>query len=371
MATWWLFSCGPTDSNLQQQSTGVDYQSMPKIDIHAHYQHARDYLDSLFVDWNMRAVLVDVSKQDSVYRQHSWDDNLGMQVTEIDSVHTARSWDQYVKHQDKYPQLFWLCSSFIGVGIDEPDYAQRVIEQLTLEIEAGAKMVKVWKNFGMVTLDQSGRFIQIDNQRLQPIWDFLVSRDIPVMAHIGEPIQAWLPLDDPNNPHYGYYNNHPEYHAYQHPEIPHYDTIMAARDRWMAQNPQLQVLCAHLGSMSHDVQMVAQRLDTYPNMLVEMGARFGDLAGQDSDEVAAFFVKYQDRILFGSDYGNRQLHDRLSAQELEQEQQVLIENYQRLFRYLATRDSLVIRNQHTRGLGLDKEVLEKVFSKNAETLLQL
>lgn len=345
-------SCACTSAETETpsaQEPDESYATMEKIDVHAHFQYHRDYLKPFFESWSMRGVLVDVSKQEG------------------DSI--RRSWHNYVTHQQQHEQLFTLCSSFIGVGIDHPEYAQKVIAQLQEEISAGAKMVKVWKNFGMVTQDQAGNFIQIDDQRLKPVWDFLVEQQIPVMAHIGEPKQAWLPLDDPNNPHYGYYTNHPEYHAYQHPEIPHYDTIMAARDRWLAQNPQLTVLCAHLGSMSHDVQMVAQRLDRYPNMLVEMGARFGDLAGQESSRVATFFSKYQDRILFGSDYGNSVPQDSLSLEDLELEQQQLADNYQRLWRYLATTDSLVIRNQATQGLGLSEEVLQKVFYGNTASLL--
>jgi len=348
-----LISCRPSESKESPVPVAepATYLVSPKIDIHAHYQYSRDYLKPLFEEWNLKALLVDVSKQDSVV--------------------TTRSWDHYLEHQQQYPDLFSLCSSFIGVGIDDPDYADQVIAQLTEEIDAGARMVKVWKNFGMVTQDQEGRFIQIDDRRLQPIWDFLHQQNVPVMAHIGEPQQAWLPLDDPQNPHYGYYTNHPEYHAYKLPEIPHYDSIIAARDRWLDRNPQLTVLCAHLGSMSHDVDMVAQRLDSFPNMLVEMGARFGDLAGQDSDKVRKFFVRYQDRILFGSDYGNNRAQDQLSPAELDAERDDLVVRYERLWRYLATSDSLVIRNQHTRGLALDPQVLNKVWYQNSKSLLNL
>ncbi len=348
-----LMCCRPSESNKPPEPVvkPTAYLASPKIDIHAHFQYSRDYLVPLFKEWNLQALLVDVSKQDSTI--------------------TTRSWDRYLQHQQQYPDLFSLCSSFIGVGIDDPGYADQVIAQLTEEIDAGAKMVKVWKNFGMVTQDQEGNFIQIDDPRLQPIWDFLQMQNVPVMAHIGEPQQAWLPLDDPQNPHYGYYTNHPEYHAYKLPEIPHYDSIINARDRWLDRNPQLTVLCAHLGSMSHDVDMVAQRLDSFPNMLVEMGARFGDLAGQDSDKVRRFFMEYQDRILFGSDYGNGRPQDELSPEELDAERDDLVERYERLWRYLATSDSLVIRNQQTKGLALEPQVLNKVWFQNSKSLLGL
>lgn len=329
----------------------IDKQTFKKIDVHAHFRHDREYLPAFFEEWNMQGVLVDVAIEDT--------------------SKIRRSWDEYIALAQNRPELFWLCSSLIGVGIDAPDFAEKEIARLTQEIEVGAKMVKVWKNFGMVTKDASGNFIQIDDKRLRPIWDFLAEKGIPVMAHIGEPVQAWRPLDDPNNPHYGYYTGHPEYHAYKHPEIPSYETIIAARDRWIENNPKLQILCAHMGSMSHDVDMIAARLDKFKNMYVEPAARFGDLAGQDSKKVGAFYEKYQDRVMFGTDYGNGVIQDSLTTAELQEERSRLDADYDRLWKYLSGTDSLEIRNQKTIGLGLSESILQKVYYQNMADFLQV
>lgn len=333
------------------QALAVDQQSIKKIDVHAHYKYERDYLAALFNKWNMQGLLVDVAI--------------------ADSIGVNRSWDEYLVHTQAQPDLFFLCSSLIGVGIDDPDFANKQIQRLQKEIDEGALMVKVWKNFGMVTKDASGKFIQIDDARLQPIWEFLKESNIPVMAHIGEPVQAWRPLDDLNNPHYGYYTDHPEYHAYQHPEIPSYETIITARDNWIANNPDLKILCAHMGSMSHDVDMVAERLDKFPNIYVEPAARFGDLVGQDSDKVRAFFEKYQDRVMFGTDYGTSGPQHGMTADELKGEQQNLDESYQRLWNYVATKDSIAERGQKNIGLGLPSEILNKFYYQNAADFLKL
>lgn len=349
-----LVACKSKDekkSSEEPNQVSIDQQSIKKIDVHAHYKHERNYLSAFFKKWNMQGVLVDVAI--------------------ADSVGINRSWNEYVTHAETQPDLFVLCTSLIGDGIDDPEFANKQIQRLKKEIDEGAKMMKVWKNFGMVTKDASGKFIQIDDPRLQPIWDFLKEEKIPVMAHIGEPVQAWRPLDDPNNPHYGYYKNNPQYHAYQHPEIPTYETIIAARDNWIAKNPDLKILCAHLGSMSHDVDMVAERLDKYPNVYVEPAARFGDLVGQDSEKVRVFFEKYQDRIFFGTDYGNSTAQDTMSPDELKEEEKNLEEDYQRLWTYVSTRDSVAERGQKNIGLGLSKEVLHKFYYQNVVDFLRL
>ncbi len=339
------------EQELEPNKVTVDKETIKKIDVHAHFHYDRDYLPAFFNEWNMQGVLVDVALQDS---------------TDI-----RRSWDEYVALANARPGMFWLCSSLIGVGIDDPDFAEKEIARLTDEIKQGAKMVKVWKNFGMVTKDASGKYIQIDDERLQPIWDFLTEQHIPVMAHIGEPIQAWRPLNDPNNPHYGYYTQNPQYHAYQHPEIPTYETIITARDNWIANNPDLKILCAHMGSMSHDVDMIAERLDKFQNIYVEPAARFGDLVGQDPQKVRAFYEKYQDRIMFGTDFGNNTPQDSLSTTELQEERAALDEDYLLRWKYLSGSDTVEIRNQRSVGLNLSEDVLQKVYYQNMADFLKV
>ncbi|MFD0799258.1 amidohydrolase family protein [Maribacter chungangensis] len=324
-----------------------------KIDIHSHFRYDTDYLKSFMDNNNMKAVLVDVA-------QHNTDD----------STKVNRSWDNYLALSKQYPDIFLLCSSLIGIGIDDPKYTEKEISRLKKEIRQGAKMVKVWKNFGMITKDASGKFIQIDDVRLQPIWDFLSSENIPVMAHIGEPLQAWTPLD-PKNPHFSYYKNNPQYHAYTSPEVPSYETIIAARDKWAQNNSNLKILGAHNGSMSHDVDMIAERLDKFPNFNIELAARFGDLVRQDSDKVKAFFEQYQNRIHFGTDFGNYDPPTGMSPEERKKEEQDLKTGYDQLHLYLSSTDTVEIRGQVNKGLGLSTEVLHKIYVTNTINFLEL
>jgi predicted TIM-barrel fold metal-dependent hydrolase len=126
-----------------------------------------------------------------------------------------------------------------------------------------------------------------------------------------------------------------------------------------------------MGSMSHDVNMIAERLERFPNMYVEPAARFGDLAGQDSKIVKAFFEKYQDRIFFGTDYGNSAKQSSLSKEDLEKEYDELDASYNRLWKYLSSTDSLEIRNQKTVGLELPPSILHKVYYQNVAGFLKL
>ena len=352
----WLMGCqAPTTGQEESNTQEPPGTPIAKIDIHAHYRADRDYLVELLDSFNLKPLLVDVARQDSSI----WMENL----SGLKQVY------------QKYPQYFY-CASFGAAGIDQPGFADNVISRLQEEIDQGARMVKVWKNFGMIFKDQSGAYVHIDDERLQPIWDFLVEKNIPVLSHIGEPLQAWRPLED-DNPHANYYRNHPEYHAYHHPEIPSWDTIQQARNNWLARNPQLMVVGAHNGSMSHDVDLMAQRLDEFPNFYVEPAARFGDLARQEADKVRAFLIKYQDRFLYGTDLGTSTPQSEMDPVEFLRERQGIVYMMDMHWRYLSGKGpldfhrSLQGNSYPTRGLELPDSVLSKIYYKNAAKLLKL
>lgn len=349
-----LISCGkPSKKNEGQEaikSTIRNQENYKKIDFHTHYRYDREFLVPLLKKWNMQTVLVDVPKED-------------LEQNDI-------LWEAIKVQYNKYPDQFFLCAGFESSNIDDPQFANKIIAKLEDDLANGARMVKVWKIHGMVTKDASGKYIQIDDPRIQPIWDFLTEKNIPVLAHIAEPLQAWRPLDE-NNPHYGYYKEHPEYHAYNFPEIPQWEEIIAARDNWIAKNPNLTIVAAHMGSMSHDLNLVAERLDKYPNMYVETAARWVDIVMQDPELVRNFFIKYQDRIMYGTDYGINTPPD---PDDQGNGQRDMIDSRMEMqWRYLTENDSLLfVRGSSevkTHSLGLPDSVINKFYYNNAMRVL--
>ena len=248
----------PGDVARDNAAQEAGLRAIPKIDVHAHYRTDTPELVPTLAAWNVRAVLVNVTGGD---RQ------------------IAEKWRDFRALQAAHPDRFFLVTTFDPFRFNEPDFVASTITQLRADIAAGAKGVKVWKDIGMELKDDRGMFVQIDHPRFQPIWDFLAEQHIPVMAHIGEPLAAWQPLNEAS-PHFGYYTNNPQYHAYSRPEIPRHEEIIAARDRWVARNPRLTIVAMHLASLEYDVDEVGKRLDAYPNLYVETAARINDLAMQ-------------------------------------------------------------------------------------------
>ena len=327
----------------EASAPAVDIRAIPKIDVHAHYRTDHPDLVPALAAWNARAVLVNVTGSER----------------RIDE-----KWRDFVALRAAHPERFFLVATFDPFRFEEPDFVPKTIDQLRAQIAAGAKGVKVWKDIGMELKDAQGRHVQIDHPRFQPIWDFLAEQGIPVMAHIAEPLAAWQPLRE-DDPHFWYYSNNPRYHAYQHAEIPRHETIIAARDRWLARNPRLTVVAMHLASLEHDVGEVAKRLDAYPNLYVETAARINDLAMQPSDRVREFMIRYQDRVMWGTDFGE----GAVSREGLER-------SFGQHWRYYAGADTVTLgtpRSWHrtVRGLALPRAALEKFAHGNAERVLKL
>ncbi len=160
-----------------------------------------------------------------------------------------------------------------------------------------------------------------------------------------------------------YFAEYPQYHCYLHPEIPHYWKHVAARDSVLAHHPDLRLVGCHLGSVEFDVDELARRFDLYPNFAADMAARICHFQVQDRDKVRAFIIKYQDRLLYGTDLQARYVFE---SEELVTPADRLERTYENDYRYFATDEELTVPevNGPFHGLALPREVLEKIFYKN-------
>jgi predicted TIM-barrel fold metal-dependent hydrolase len=262
-----------------------------------------------------------------------------------------------------HPDRYAWCTTF-----DEPDgsrdWAERTIAGLETDLCRGAVACKVWKNIGMSARKATGEFLMVDDPLFDPVYAYLARSGRTVIMHIGEPLACWQPLDE-NDPHYGYYSTHPEWHMYGRTGYPSHAELMDARDHVLAKFPRLRVVGAHLGSLEYDVKEVARRLDRYPNFAVDTSARTKDLACQDRETVRAFFEAYADRILFGTDAVIRDSHQAMSEDERETALARMMARYVREFAYYEGDEGMEIAGRTVRGLGLAAEVLDQLYAGNA------
>ena len=293
--------------------------------------------------------------------------NICFQADFEDDWHEQRT--LYSASQKAYPNRFAWCTTFDlphteDLTFDRDSYVNGVLRSLDEDFDNGAVACKAWKNIGMSVRKEDGSFLMIDDDLFKPIFDHLAANDHTMLMHMAEPLACWQPLDE-RSPHFGYYSNHPQWHMYNHPEYPSHTELIAARDRMVAQHPDLRIVGAHLGSLEYDVDEVAVRLDRYPNFAVDTSARLGDMAMQDSSKVRDFVTKYQDRILFGTDMVMQQRPSTMPENERRAALEQLRDEYRIYFAYFETATPLTIRGIETVGLDMAHPVLDKLYRENA------
>jgi predicted TIM-barrel fold metal-dependent hydrolase len=251
-----------------------------------------------------------------------------------------------------------LCVTFNPFTFQQKDFAQNTVKQLHEAFAEGAVAVKIWKNIGMEIKTPDGKYVMPDDPAFAPIYREIAAENRTLVAHVAEPSSCWQP-PNPDSPDYDYYKENPEWYMYLHPDHPRKEVILAARDHLLAENPKLRVVGAHLGSMETDVDEIAKRFDLYPNFAVDTAARMEYLMMQPREKVRNFLIKYQDRVVYGTDL--EFLANETTPEALKDWQ----DTYARDWKFLATDQALQLRGGEIQGLNLPEPVLRRIYHDNA------
>lgn len=263
-----------------------------------------------------------------------------------------------------HPDRFGWITSFDLPRFEDKHYAEACIEGLERDFHDGAVGVKIWKNIGMDVKKPDGSWMFPDDPLLTPIVECVERNGKTLLMHIAEPLGCWRPLV-PGTPHYGYYKAHPEWHMYNKPENASHERLMEARDALVARHPKLRMVGAHFASLEYDVTDMAKRFNAYPNFAVDTSARLGDMLMQDSKKVRQFFLDYQDRILYGTDYVNTKPQAEVNPAVAKNDFAYFRELTDSWWAYLTTAAPVKFGEQENQGLGLPASVVEKVYLANA------
>ena len=325
-----------------------DFSEILKIDVHSHVFEDIPALNAMLRRNNVRTMNVCNNGSDK---------------------HLATMHRIAIAQFRAHPDLFPFASTFDVTGVNDADYSRKVIAWLDGTFRDGAVAVKIWKEVGLEVKKKDGTFILPDDEVFDPIYAHLAKSRKPLLAHLAEPIDAWRPLD-PESPHYRYYSTNPQWHLYGKPQYPTHAAIIAARDRILEKHPTLTLIGSHLGSLEHDLDGIAQRLDRYPNFHIECAARTRNLARHPSDKVRSLFIKYQDRILYGVDMSWKPyLGAAPTDAQRENHVKRLDERYRVDFQYFAGTGEMQYDGRPTSSLALPREVLEKFYNRNARRLI--
>jgi predicted TIM-barrel fold metal-dependent hydrolase len=335
-----LLGCEPGSYTLE------DFNKVEKIDAHVHINSMQTIMLEQAAEDNFKLMTINVDYPDFVPVEDQF----------ASSVHLLKS----------YPERIAFASTFYMVGWDDSSWQENTIKYLDNTIASGASAVKVWKNIGMSFKDKDSNLVMIDDPKFDPIFFYLKENNIPVVGHMGEPKDCWLPIEEMMVTDVGkYFKAHPQYHMYLHPEMPSYEEQMNARDRMLEKNKDMVFMGAHLASLEWSVEKIAEFLDKFSNAVVDMAARMDYIkvqTGTDREKVRQFFIEYQDRILYATDLVQ---DPGVDSEELKN---TLHDYWLNDWKFLTT-DSLMTSpdlNNSFHGLKLSKDIIDKIYCKNAK-----
>jgi len=236
---------------------------------------------------------------------------------------------------------------FRNVG---PGWAAKAVAQLEADVAAGAVGIgEIGKGLGLSTRKADGSRLKIDDPALDPVWAAAARLKLPVFIHTADPQEFWQPIDFQNERwlELALFPNR----RYPADVNPSFEQLMTERVNLVRRNKATTFVIAHMGWHANDLGRLGKLMDEMPNLLTEVGAVLYDI-GRQPRAAHDFFVKYQDRILFGKD----------SFQP---------EEYPYYWRVFETRDDYFdyYRDYHAKwklyGIDLPDEVLKKVYFGNA------
>jgi predicted TIM-barrel fold metal-dependent hydrolase len=251
------------------------------------------------------------------------------------------------------PGRFAVFANLDFSDIDSPEYGVRAAAQLERDAANGAMGLKFFKNFGMDLKDSKGERIHVDDPRFNPVWDACARLRLPVLIHTADPKQFWEPVDK-NNERLLELMEMPQRRRSPDRNAP-WETLIAEQHSLFRKHPKTLFINAHLGWLGGDLTRLGKLLDECPNVYTEIGAVLAEL-GRQPRAARAWFIRYQDRVLFGKDSWNPS-------------------EYHTYFRVLETADEYFdyYRRRHAfwkmYGLDLPDDVLKKLYYKNALRIL--
>lgn len=342
-------------SQLRVQVSNVPHAKFPVVDVHVHprirFRHVPERLDEFIDIMDAHNIALCVSLDGGV--GDALEEHLAYLKPHADRflVFTNIDWQGDGK-QDK--PASWDCH--------RPDFARRMVRQLEAAHARGACGLKVFKQFGLGYRNPDGSLIEIDDDRWNPIWEACGRLGMPVIIHTADPIAFFEPIDETNerweelsrHPDWSFHGDDPTGRPW-----PTREGLLAARNRVIERHPKTMFIGAHVANAPEDLATVGSWLEKYPNLVVEISSRIAEL-GRQPYTSRKFFIRYQDRILFGTD-GPRPTGRLLPHWRF-------FETWDESFAYAENPfppQGLWLIH----GLGLPDEVLRKLYSGNAERVI--
>lgn len=317
--------------------TKITKAKFPVIDMHAHPWMVKN--ETELKQWIQRM------------------DRFGIAKTVLLTMATGASFDSVYKVYAPYTDRFELWCGFDYTGYTEPGWSEKAVKELERCVKVGAKGVGELgdKGLGELFSDPVPAYgMHIDDPRMKPLFQKCGELKIPVNVHVAEPMWMYEPMDSTND---GLMNAYDWKIDKTKPGLLGHAELVQTLENVVRDNPNTTFVACHLANCEYDLSILGRLLSKYKNLYADFAARYAEVAPIPR-YMQAFFEKYQDRLVYGTDMS---VDDHM---------------YETTFRILETKDehfyAIELTGYHwpLQGFGLSDAVLKKIYKTNPEKILK-
>ncbi|MGO8701938.1 MAG: amidohydrolase family protein [Limisphaerales bacterium] len=282
-------------------------------------------------------------------------DELGIEKSVILTMAHGQQFDAVNARYQRFPGRFSVWCGFDYTGYDQPGYGPAAVAELERCFKAGAQGVGELgdKGKGLFYCKPPAWGMHLDDPRMDPLLERCGQLGMPISIHVADPMWMYEPMDQSND---GLMNAY-QWRLDNQTNILSHAELLGTLERAVRKHPGTVFVACHLANCSYDLAKVGALLDKYPNLYADISARYAETATIPR-ATAKFYLKYQDRLVYGTDMGpNKQM-------------------YLTTFRILETEDehfydwNLFSYHWPLNGFGLNDGILKKLYSENARNILK-
>lgn len=282
-------------------------------------------------------------------------DRVGIEKSIIMTKSYGVTFDSIAAAYSKYPDKFELWCGLDYTGYDKPGFGPKAVAELERCFKAGAKGVGELgdKGKGLFYCNTKAYGMHADDTRMDPIWEKCAELGMPVNIHVGEPQWFYETMDSTNDGLMNALN----WRLDNQEGILNLKEVVETYENAIKKHPNTMFIACHLINYNHDLEVLGQMFDKYPNLYADFAGRFAEQAPVPK-YTAKFFEKYKDRLLYGTDMGFDESMYKVTFRILESEDEHFYEH--ELFGY----------HWALNGLGLSDEILENIYRTNALKIIK-
>lgn len=282
-------------------------------------------------------------------------DEAGIERTIILTQAVGAEFDSIYAEYARYPERFEIWCGFDYSGYDQPDFGPAAVAELERCVGVGARGVGELgdKGKGLFYCSTKAWGMHLDDSRMDPLLEKCAELRLPVSIHVADPIWMYEPMDSTND---GLMNAY-EWRLDNQPDIVQHQGMIDILEQAVKRHPKTIFIACHFANCSYDLNKLGALLDKYPNLYADISARYSETAPIPRF-AAAFYEKYQNRLLYGTDMGYDLDMYRITFRILESSDEHFYESDQ--FGY----------HWPLNGLDLKKGILKKIYRKNVLKILK-